>query len=176
MHLLCGSWSGAKFFIRDIRQANSGLFHFSENQQDLLPKGWHSTDEQRSPRCRLASPSQSNRTNISHIYRKDEWIGLEWLELGLFYLQTSDLSCIFGLTQVSSNIFIRETFGKCNLFDEPLKFKIEKGHQYKHLFTYESEIKNVLTQCICLLVCMKLLSAMEEEAFSFHCPLKRRSQ
>lgn len=74
VHLFCGSWSGAKFFIRDIRQANSGLFHFSENHQDLLPKGWHFTDKQRSLRCQLASPSQSNRTNMGHIYHKDEWI------------------------------------------------------------------------------------------------------
>lgn len=85
VHLLWGPWSGAKFFIRDIRQASSGLFHFNENHQDLFPKVWHSTDTQRSLRWQLASPSQSNRTNMGHIHHKDEWICLEWMELEPLY-------------------------------------------------------------------------------------------
>lgn len=127
VHLLCGCWSGAKLFIRDLRQASSGLFHFRENHRGLLPKVWHSTDMGRSLRWWLASLSQSNRTNMGHIHHKED-IGLEGVELEYELHMNINMSfralLYFCLNSTFWSIRHLES-------DELLKIKIEKGHQYK---------------------------------------------
>lgn len=115
----------------------------------------------RSLRWWLAFLSQSNRTNMGHIHHKED-IGLEGVELEYELHMNINMSfralLYFCLNSTFWSIRHLES-------DELLKIKIEKGHQYKQLSIYESEMKNIPTQCICFPIHIELFSTVEEETF-----------